>query len=50
MPISLRYIGTGKYMLFVVLAWVMFFLLAALVLPPIDSHLRLSARYMNAQA
>jgi len=40
MTILLRNVGTGKYMLFVVLAWAMFFLLAALVLPPIDSHLR----------
>jgi hypothetical protein len=33
-------IGTGKHLGFVVLAWAVFFVLAAWVLPPLDSHLR----------
>ena len=33
-------IGTGKHLGFVLLAWAAFFLLAAWVLPPLDSHVR----------
>jgi hypothetical protein len=33
-------IGTGKHLGFVLLAWAVFFMLAAWVLPPLDSHLR----------
>jgi hypothetical protein len=40
MPFLLAKIGTGKQLGFVLLAWVVFFLLAALVLPPLDSHLQ----------
>jgi len=32
--------GTGKHLGFVVLAWAAFLILAAWVLPPLDSHLR----------
>ena len=34
MPFSLVKVGTGKHLGFVLLAWVVFFLLAAWVLPP----------------
>ncbi len=33
-------IGTGKHLGFVLLAWAVFFLLAAWVLPPLDSRLQ----------
>ena len=33
-------VGTGKHLGFVLLAWVLFFMLAAWVLPPLDSHLK----------
>jgi hypothetical protein len=33
-------VGTGKHLGFVVLVWAVFFVLAAWVLPPLDSHLR----------
>lgn len=32
--------ATGKHLGFVLLAWLVFFLLAAWVLPPLDSHLQ----------
>lgn len=40
MPFFAAKIGTGKHLGFVLLAWAVFFLLAAWVLPPLDSHLR----------
>jgi hypothetical protein len=40
MPFLAAKIGTGKHLGFVVLAWAVFLLLAAWVLPPLDSHLR----------
>jgi hypothetical protein len=33
-------VGTGKHLGFVMLAWAVFFVLAAWVLPPLDSHQR----------
>ena len=43
MPFSLAKIGTGKHLGFVLLAWFVFFVLAAIVLPPVDSHLQPAA-------
>ena len=43
MPFSLAKIGTGKHLGFVLLAWFAFFVLAAIVLPPVDSHLQPAA-------
>jgi len=40
MPFLAAKIGTGKHLGFVVLAWAVFFVLAAWVLPPLDSHQR----------
>src|ERR1039458_5321423 len=40
LPLSLVRVGTGKHLGFVLLAWVLFFMLAAWVLPPLDSHLK----------
>lgn len=40
MPFLAAKIGTGKHLGFVLLAWAVFFLLAAWVLPPLDSRLR----------
>lgn len=40
MPFSAAKIGTGKHLGFVLLAWAMFFVLAAWVLPPLDSRLQ----------
>lgn len=40
MPFLAAKIGTGKHLGFVLLAWAVFLLLAAWVLPPLDSHLR----------
>jgi hypothetical protein len=40
MPFLAAKIGTGKHLGFVLLAWAVFFLLAAWVLPPLDSHLQ----------
>jgi hypothetical protein len=39
-PFSAAKIGTGKHLGFVLLAWAVFFLLAAWVLPPLDSRLQ----------
>jgi hypothetical protein len=40
MPVSLPEVGARKHLYIVLLAWVVFLLLAAWVLPPLDSHLR----------
>lgn len=40
MPFSAAKIGTGKHLGFVLLSWAVFFLLAAWVLPPLDSRLQ----------
>ena len=40
MSLSLRKLGTGRHLGFVLLAWVIFLLIAALLLPPLDSHLQ----------
>ncbi len=40
MPYSLARVGTGKHLGFVLLAWAVFLVLEAWVLPPLDSHLR----------
>src|ERR1700733_3935349 len=40
MPFLAAKIGTGKHLGFVLLSWAVFFLLAAWVLPPLDSRLR----------
>jgi hypothetical protein len=40
MPFLAAKIGTGKHLGFVLLSWAVFFLLAAWVLPPLDSRLQ----------
>jgi len=40
MPFLAAKIGTGKHLGLVLLAWAVFFLLAAWVLPPLDSRLQ----------
>ncbi len=40
MPFLAAKIGTGKHLGFVLLSWAVFFVLAAWVLPPLDSRLR----------
>jgi len=40
MPFSLGKVGTGKHLGFVLVAWLAFFVLAAWMLPPLDSHLQ----------
>lgn len=40
MPDSIPRVGTGRNLGFVVVAWAVFFVLAAWLLPPLDSHLQ----------